>query len=79
MIDAKCAGKAPNTRKDPEASDPWFPSKGQSANPGKIFCFTCPVRVECESYRDRTYSEYGMWAGVIFKRNEDKDDTPGTT
>lgn len=70
---ASCAGKAPNTRKNPDARDPWFPGKGHSLNIGKIACFTCPVRNECKDYRERTGSQYGMWGGEIPKRDEDED------
>ena len=72
MTKAKCAGKAPNKRIHPEEPDLWFPAKGESPNPGKIFCFTCPVRKECDDYRLRTGSE-GMWAGVL-KKKEDEDE-----
>lgn len=67
MKRAACNGKAPNKRKNPEAKDLWFPEKGESTNPGKIICFTCRVRTECEEYRVRTGSDKGMWAGVIQK------------
>lgn len=72
MTRAKCAGKAPNVRENPDARDPWFPGKGHSLNTGKIICFTCPVRAECEDYKDRTKSEWGMWAGTIKKRDEEE-------
>lgn len=69
MKRANCVGKAPNKRKDPKAKDPWFPAKGESTTQGKIACFTCPVRAECNDYRVRTHSEFGMWAGEIQKRS----------
>jgi hypothetical protein len=68
MRQAACVGKAPNRRLNPEAKDPWFPEKGESTTPGKIICFTCPVRAECKEYRDRTHSKNGMWGGEIKKR-----------
>lgn len=67
---AACLGKAPNKRKNPDAPDPWFPAKGESLNTGKIICFTCPVRAECDQYRIRTESRHGMWAGAIQSKTE---------
>lgn len=72
MKRAKCAGKAPNKRKNPEAKDPWFPAKGESPNPGRADCFTCDVRAECNDYKVRTDSRHGMWAGQIQKRDNGK-------
>ena len=74
MKRAKCAGKAPNVRQDPDARDPWFPGKGHSLNTGKIVCFTCPVRAECEDYKVRTGSTHGMWAGRMARRDEEDGD-----
>jgi len=34
-----------------------------------MFCFTCPVRMECIDYRIRTRTKEGMWGGQIEKRN----------
>lgn len=66
MERAACAGKAPNKRKDPEALDLWFPEKTESHNPGKVVCFSgCPVRTECEEYRQKTESKFGIWAGQL--------------
>lgn len=70
MKQAKCTGLAPNRREDPNAVDMFFPERGQSTNPGKIECFTCPVRPECLEYRDRTNSLEGMWGGIILSRKE---------
>lgn len=70
MKNAACAGQAPNLREEPDARDPWFPGKGHSLNTGKIVCFTCPVREECDDYRHRTGSTHGMWAGKIVNRDE---------
>jgi len=73
MSRASCAGQAPNKRLTPDEPDPWFPARGESANVGKIICFTCPVRPECADYRDRTNSAHGMWAGVIAKKEKDDE------
>lgn len=72
MSRAACAGKAPNTRVDPDARDPWFPGKGHSLNTGKLSCFVCPVRAECKDYKIRTKSVHGMWAGEISKELEEE-------
>lgn len=70
MKEARCLDEAPkDKRNNPDAVDPWFPDKGESPNPGKIMCFTCPVKVECKEYRDRTDSRHGMWGGEIKGRN----------
>ena len=65
-----CVGKAPNKKLNPDEPDPWFPGKGESLNTGKIICFTCPVRAECDQYRLRTKSRHGMWAGAIHSKDE---------
>jgi hypothetical protein len=70
---ANCVGKAPNKREDPDALDPWFPDRGQSSNPGKVQCYTCPVRVECKIYQIKTHSLEGMWGGDIIPRKERKN------
>ena len=74
MKRAACSGQAPNVRKNPDARDPWFPGKGHSLNTGKIKCFTCPVRAECEDYRKRTGSKYGMWAGKIVNKDDEEEE-----
>lgn len=73
MRRAACAGKAPDQKADPDARDPWFPGKGHSHNTGKIICFTCPVRAECEDYRVRTNSTHGIWAGKLAKPEDEED------
>lgn len=67
MKEGKCVDKAPNKRLNPTAPDLWFPEKGEPTNPGKIICFTCPVRTDCNDYRARTGTRFGMWAGEIRK------------
>lgn len=73
MPHGNCYGQAPNLRENPDAKDPWFPGKGDSLNTGKIKCFTCPVRVQCDDYRERTGSTHGMWGGKIAKREKEDD------
>lgn len=70
MERAACVNTAPNKRADPEAVDPFFPEKGQSPNEGKKICFTCPVRKDCQDYRERTDSRHGMWGGEIPQRKK---------
>lgn len=56
---------------DPEL---FFPEKGETAkgNAAIMVCFGCPVRRNCEDYRDRTGTEYGIWAGSYTKRGSKK-------
>jgi WhiB family redox-sensing transcriptional regulator len=50
-----CAGA------DPEL---FFPLPGQSGNPAKAICGTCPVRARClELALDRD-ERFGIWGGV---------------
>jgi hypothetical protein len=71
MKHAACRGKAPQNQGDP---DPFFPERGESrvGNIGKTICFGCNVREQCEDYRQRTNSDYGIWAGKIQPRKKDK-------
>lgn len=73
MRDAACVGKAPNLRENPDALDPWFPEKGQSHNPGKIVCIQCRVREQCDEYREKTDSRYGIWAAKTYTTNGTPD------
>ncbi len=68
MKDAACRGKAPSS---PDEPDPFFPERGQAklGNDAIITCFRCPVRAECDDYRKRTGSDYGIWAGRFTKRD----------
>lgn len=52
---------------DPEL---FFPEKGQSqrGNDAILTCFSCPVRSDCRDYRQRTNTNYGIWAGEYTKR-----------
>jgi len=83
MKDAACRDKAPNKREDPDAPDPWFPEKGESHNPGKIVCILCPVREQCDDYRIKTDSRYGIWAAKSYKfdgtpdRRREKEEESG--
>lgn len=65
MTEANCKDE------DPEL---FFPEKGETAkgNQAIMICFACPVRKECDSYRERTGTEYGIWAGSFTKRGPKK-------
>lgn len=65
MRDAACGDE------DPEL---FFPEKNETAKGNKaiMICFSCPVRRECEDYRERTGTEYGIWAGSYTKRGGKK-------
>lgn len=76
MKRGNCYGQAPNLREHPEAKDPWFPGKGESLNTGKIKCFTCRVRSECDDFKERIGATHGMWAGQIVKRDKEEEDGP---
>lgn len=56
---------------DPEL---FFPEKGQTdiGNAAIMVCFGCPVRRECDDYRNRTGTEHGIWAGTYTKRGGGK-------
>lgn len=49
----------------------FFPEKGQSAkgNDAIMLCFECPVRAECQDYRKRTGTNYGIWAAEYTDRH----------
>lgn len=72
MENAACQGKGP---KAPEEPDPWFPERNQPAvsNEGIAICFSCTVRPQCDEYRKRTDSEYGIWAGKFTPRKQEDD------
>lgn len=54
--------------------DLFFPEKGETdkGNAAIMVCFSCPVRRDCEDYRTRTNTEYGIWAGSYTKRGGGK-------
>lgn len=56
--------------RDIENPDIFFPEKAQAevGNEAIMVCFTCPVRAECDDYRKRTGSAYGIWSGKYTKR-----------
>lgn len=56
---AACLGSNP---------DLFFPKRGENGNRAKSVCGTCPVKVECGDYADRTETEYGVWGQRTRKR-----------
>lgn len=47
----------------PQESDKlFFIGPGQTSKRAKLFCASCPVRVECSQFA-MTYNEEGVWAG----------------
>lgn len=73
MDQAACQGMAPSDG-DSEP-DPFFPERGQAivGNQAILACFGCPVRTECKDYKDRTGSDYGIWAGEYSKRTASEE------
>lgn len=60
---------APRSEKE---DDLFFPERGRSdlRAKAKAICSTCPVVPECEDYRIRTESMYGIWGGETTRRNK---------
>lgn len=52
---AACAGDNP---------DRWFPGRGGDAEPGRLICAGCPVRVECLRDAVARREVHGMWGGA---------------
>ncbi len=44
--------------------DMFFISPGQAAEPAKLVCADCPVRIECLEYALTDPSLHGIWAGL---------------
>jgi WhiB family redox-sensing transcriptional regulator len=44
--------------------DLFFPEVGQSADPARAICATCPVTAECLDYALRWNIEHGVWGGL---------------
>lgn len=47
-----------------EPKDLFYPDRGQSAQPAKIICSTCPVRVQCLRYAIEGREWWGIWGGT---------------
>lgn len=47
-----------------EPKDIFFPDRGESAQPAKIICSLCPVKVACLRYAIETRQWYGIWGGT---------------
>lgn len=46
----------------------FFPDRGGSQALAKATCAKCPVSVECDEFRIKSKSEYGIWGGKISRR-----------
>ncbi len=46
----------------------FFPERGDSTKLAKSICAKCPVGKQCESFADRSDSNYGMWNGKMRSR-----------
>lgn len=62
MDQAACKGEDTNL---------FFPERNDldTRRDAIMICFQCPVRAECDAYRNRTGSTYGIWAGKNAKRD----------
>lgn len=72
MKEANCAKpeNAPLPRRDPDGvvrNDIFFPEKGQPADVAQLICFECPVLQQCNEYKARTNTQYGIWAAQRLK------------
>lgn len=47
-----------------EPKDIFFPDRGESAQPAKIICSTCPVKVNCLRYAIEERIWFGIWGGT---------------
>lgn len=56
----------------------FFPERGRldDVNKAKWTCFVCPVSQQCDEYRDRSGSDYGMWAGRFKEKPETEEPMP---
>jgi hypothetical protein len=54
--------------------DKFFPERGHTAvaNEAILACFGCKVRKQCDDYKERTGTEYGIWAGEFTERKKKK-------
>lgn len=52
-------------------SNIFFPERGRLNDVAKArwTCFVCPVSAQCDEYRNKSGSEYGIWAGK-FKESD---------
>jgi WhiB family transcriptional regulator, redox-sensing transcriptional regulator len=47
-----------------EPKDLFFPDRGESAQPAKLVCSTCPVKVDCLRYAIEERLWWGIWGGT---------------
>jgi transcription factor WhiB len=79
MDQAACGGMVPSRSKGTKASgddtvpkepDIFFPYRGQDKTTGQSVCFSCPVRLECIGYSEKTGSKVGMWGGIMKQKGK---------
>jgi hypothetical protein len=61
---AACRGMAPRGPDVDKVRHSWFPEWGETQQPAKDVCFTCPVRVQCLEFALETEERYGIWGGL---------------
>lgn len=44
--------------------DLFFPQRGESLDPARAICATCPVRVDCLEEALARKEEFGVWGGM---------------
>lgn len=56
----------------------FFPERGKLDDVAKArwTCFVCPVSAQCDEYRNRSGSEYGIWAGKFKEVPEETEPMP---
>jgi WhiB family redox-sensing transcriptional regulator len=65
-VEAACRGRGVNQ---------WFPEQGESLEPARVVCASCPVRAEClQAGMDEAH---GVWAGTsAVQRRKVRRETP---
>jgi WhiB family transcriptional regulator, redox-sensing transcriptional regulator len=58
------------TSADPDLFFPELNQTHKSNAAIQNYCFSCPVRVQCEDYRVRTGTKHGVWGGKLAKREK---------
>lgn len=50
----------------------FFPERGKhvKVNDALAYCIQCPVIADCRDYRERTKSDFGVWAGKLYTRKD---------
>ncbi len=54
-----------------QESQLWFPERGESAEPARRICLTCPVMAECRDYAlTSSMPLLGVWGGMSERERE---------